>query len=500
LKISRSRPTKEVNSTNTDKPLEDLTIEVTNTCFLECMHCSSESSLSAEQKLSLETIKAVIDDFKELGGKTIEISGGEPLCYNELSQVITYAKRLGLETHLFSCGVFDISQLETCDDRLEKKVRELKELGLDKVFVSLHGSNEEIHNQMARRNSFKLTSRFIKELVKNDLFVGVHFVPVSINFDNIDDLIQYCLNLNVKQIGLLRFVPQGRGKENEDLLRLSKEQTLELVELLSRELENKDSIVRVGSHLDFCFFFKKDRIPGDCTAGISKCLVASSGDVIPCAVFKGLPEFIAGNIKESRLYQIWKTSPVFKRLRNFNPNQMEGTCARCQFLKRCRARCPAQRYYEWTDLYMGPDWYCPKSPKIVICGSYGDLKRFMEVLGQYKYRYGKRNVFPTQQHLRRSKVCIEAHHGGKGETEETLALRSELMKTYFKKIDRADLTVIVNEKMGKEYYGVGTTIELGYAYAKGKKIRFTKEPMNSNTRSFIGINITQFVGKYRIEH
>jgi len=500
LKVLRSRPNKELNSTNTDKPLEDLTIEVTNTCFLECMHCSSESSLSAEQKLSLETIKAVINDFKELGGKTIEISGGEPLCYNELPQVIKYAKKLGLETHLFSCGVFDVSQLETFDDRLKKKVRELKELGLDKVFVSLHGSNDEIHNQMARRNSFKLTSRFIKELVKNDLFVGVHFVPVSINFDNIDDLVQYCLNLHVKQIGLLRFVPQGRGKENEDLLRLSKEQTLELVDLLSRELENKDSIVRVGSHLDFCFFFKKDHIPKECAAGISKCLVASNGDVVPCAVFKGLPDFIAGNIHESRLSQIWRASPIFKRLRDFDPNQMKGACAGCRYLTRCRGRCPAQRYYEWTDLYMGPDWYCCKSPKIVICGSYGDLDRFRDVLEQYKYRYGKQNVFPTRRHLRRSEVCIEAHHGGKGETEETLALRSELMKTYFKKIDQADLIVVVNEKMGKEYYGVGTMIELGYAYAKGKKIRFTTGPMDSNALSLIRTNITQFVGKYCIKH
>lgn len=130
--------------------------------------------------------------------------------------------------------------------------------------------------------------------------------------------------------------------------------------------------------------------------------------------------------------------------------------------------------------------------KVVVCGSYGDMKRFLEVLEQCKQQYGEPNVFPNSEHLKRSKPCIEAHHGRKSETDETIATRSELMRIYFDQIDGADLVVIVNEKKGKEYYGIGTTIELGYAFAKGKRIRFTRRPMESNIVSLLMTSKTQF--------
>lgn len=123
--------------------------------------------------------------------------------------------------------------------------------------------------------------------------------------------------------------------------------------------------------------------------------------------------------------------------------------------------------------------------KIVVCGSYGDMRCFLEVLEYYKQRHGEENVFPNKEHLERSRPCIEAHHGHKGETAETLTTRSRLMETYFEQIDHADLIVIINEKKGEEYYGVGTTVELGYAFAKGKKIHFTRKPTNHNISSLI---------------
>jgi len=123
--------------------------------------------------------------------------------------------------------------------------------------------------------------------------------------------------------------------------------------------------------------------------------------------------------------------------------------------------------------------------KVVVCGTYGDLKRFNDVLKHFRERYGSQNVFPNRRHLDQSRPCIEAHHEGKGETTETLKARSELMRAYFSEIDNADIVVIVNEKKGREYYGVGTTIELGYAFARDKRIQFTMKPTNPNVVSLL---------------
>ena len=123
--------------------------------------------------------------------------------------------------------------------------------------------------------------------------------------------------------------------------------------------------------------------------------------------------------------------------------------------------------------------------KVVVCGSYGDMETFVETLNGCRRKYGSQNVFPDEEHLQRSSPCIEAHHKKKEETEATIEARSRLMKIYFEKIGHADLIVIVNEKNGEEYYGVGTTLELGYAFAKGKIIHFTRKPTNSNILSLV---------------
>jgi nucleoside 2-deoxyribosyltransferase len=61
------------------------------------------------------------------------------------------------------------------------------------------------------------------------------------------------------------------------------------------------------------------------------------------------------------------------------------------------------------------------------------------------------------------------------------------MINYFKQIDEADIVIIKNEKNGEEYCGVGTTLELGYAFAKGKMVLLTKRPTNPNLCVFYEI-------------
>jgi nucleoside 2-deoxyribosyltransferase len=135
--------------------------------------------------------------------------------------------------------------------------------------------------------------------------------------------------------------------------------------------------------------------------------------------------------------------------------------------------------------------------KVVVCGSYGDLEGFLEILRACQEKYGITNVFPNKDHIEKSMQCIFAHHVIQKETENTIATRAKLMESYFINIDTADLVVVRNEKNGNEHYGTGTTIELGYAFARGKKIFFTRQPTNSNVLSLLKSTIKQTGASYR---
>jgi len=129
--------------------------------------------------------------------------------------------------------------------------------------------------------------------------------------------------------------------------------------------------------------------------------------------------------------------------------------------------------------------------KVVICGSYGDLEGFMKVMHAYQEKFGISNVFPSKEHMEKSMPCIFAHHILEKETETTIETRARLMESYFQNIDAADVVVVLNEKNGEEHYGTGTTIELGYAFAKGKKIYFTRQPTDSNILSLLRTSNSQ---------
>lgn len=48
------------------------------------------------------------------------------------------------------------------------------------------------------------------------------------------------------------------------------------------------------------------------------------------------------------------------------------------------------------------------------------------------------------------------------------------MAIYFQQIDDADIVIIINEKNGQEYCGVGTIVELGHTLKKYKLVEKAK--------------------------
>jgi radical SAM protein with 4Fe4S-binding SPASM domain len=292
-------------------------------------------------------VKNVINDFCYLGGKVLELSGGEPLAYKSLYQAIDLASTLGLEIHLFTCGYIPNETLDI--DKLSK---------VNRFYVNLQGPIKTIHDHLARTpGSFDQAINLIKELKKKGKWVGTHFIPLSINIDEIEEYIELARDLQLDNISLLRFVEQGRGKQN--FLSLNFDEISQLFNIIEKYRFCKKLEFKIGCPLDFGFIFKKGRTAISCKSGISRCVVRPNGNVMPCPAFKDTTELIAGNVKEDSLINIWNTSCVFKAFRKINDIKVGGACSSCSFWAICRGRCPAQRLHFYGKLDAGPDPYCP---------------------------------------------------------------------------------------------------------------------------------------------
>ncbi len=103
--------------------------ELTQRCEFNCNPCS-ENILVAHQhdEMRLWEWLIIIESIAEQEGKLI-IAGGDPFLRDDLFDIMSYAKVLGVDVEIATCG------LNLTPERLE----ELKESGVESVIVRLDG-------------------------------------------------------------------------------------------------------------------------------------------------------------------------------------------------------------------------------------------------------------------------------------------------------------------------------------------------------------------------
>src|SRR5689334_15262408 len=74
-------------------------------CNLRCLHCYSSSAPEQHDQLSLADLQRAIEDLRQDGFNVVSISGGEPLLYRELPELLGTARQLGMITSVTSNGM-----------------------------------------------------------------------------------------------------------------------------------------------------------------------------------------------------------------------------------------------------------------------------------------------------------------------------------------------------------------------------------------------------------
>jgi radical SAM protein with 4Fe4S-binding SPASM domain len=311
--------------------------------------------------LPLQQIWKIINEFSDMGGRLLEISGGEPLMHPNLLEIVDYARQKDLNTILYTSGNV-VDNLGRVIPLSMKFAENLRQAGLQKVIFNLQGYFPGTHETITQvKGSFRNVINAIKSAKLLDFWVGVHFVPMKLNYNELKDLHRLCHELEINELGILRFVPQGRGQTYRDLLELSLAQfekfTKELTCLTSR---HNNPTIRVGRPADFRCLYNSSVLKAKCDAGISRCLITPEGKVAPCPAFKQAKKYLMGRVHDESLDDIWSKSS-WEELRQFDYVKLKKPCGSCEHLHECRGGCVAQRVLARGDVYLGPDPMCFKS-------------------------------------------------------------------------------------------------------------------------------------------
>ncbi len=110
-------------------------------CNLNCKHCMADKFQKKGRSLTLTDLRNIAEQADALGWCQFNISGGEPLILKNFDEVLT-----ALMPEKFHIGISTNGYFLTFE-----KAKHLKNIGLDKVMISLDSYDSLLHNQ--NRNS-----------------------------------------------------------------------------------------------------------------------------------------------------------------------------------------------------------------------------------------------------------------------------------------------------------------------------------------------------------
>jgi len=339
----------------------ELSIELTKKCALNCVYCSSEAHISRDEKLDLEKLKETVLNVKNSNWiKTISLSGGDPLLYSDFVNFFTFLRGLKFKIIIYSSGVMldQNSKLIPISQKMLKSIR-ISDIN-PKIHINIQGfDRNSIEAINGKPGSYDCIHQTIANIKRENMFLGANVVPFKTNFQNIEKIYDFCLKNNFDQINFLRFVPQGRGKEGPfdltpaDFYHL--QQTL--VKLFERpETQQQKIKMRIGHPINFLFLLgRKDLYPQEkshcCRGGIDAPLILPDGKVAMCPAWKELKQFTPGNnftpatIYNTNFSSIWnsKEFQLFREFVKTGYKQLNIPCKTCEFLDECKGKCVAQR-------------------------------------------------------------------------------------------------------------------------------------------------------------
>lgn len=305
--------------------LKYLFFEVTNRCNLSCLHCGSSCTTHGGTDIPADYIFRTLKSVErncESGRPMLCITGGEPLLYNELTSVMSYAVK-----HGFQWGMTTNATLIN-----DEKACSLFDAGLISVTVSMDGL-EDSHDWFRNTSgSFAMVQRGLKALLNHapeEARIDVITVVNKRNLSELEEIYRHISDTGIVSWRIVNMEPIGRALQNADLMLTRDEYRKMLDFIMEKHFHSKRIEVNYGcSHYltsqyermvrPYCF---------TCMAGLQVASVACNGNIIACLDIERRPELVQGNIQKDDFWQVWEDSFSFFRS---DRSALNSKCMNCQ--------------------------------------------------------------------------------------------------------------------------------------------------------------------------
>ncbi len=158
-------------------------------CNNMCSFCCVDKNISGEP---IEIIMEKIASFADKGGESLIISGGEPLIFKKIINLISFAKSKGIRNF----GIQTNGRMLYYKDF----VKELRNFGSINFLVSFHFPNRKLYKEYCGSDGFNETVEGIKNLADHKISFSTNTVIMRPNLFHLQENIDLLKDLGTKKM------------------------------------------------------------------------------------------------------------------------------------------------------------------------------------------------------------------------------------------------------------------------------------------------------------
>lgn len=299
--------------------MESLNLELTTECPLNCPQCYC--TLNVGKHLPLEEALFWIEDAHRCGITTLNLSGGETMCYPNLYDVIRAASERHMACNVALSGYrFDQNALSS-----------LISAGVSGIFISLNGSTEEINRKS--RNGYSLSIQALQILKDADYKnTTINWVMQSTNADDFANIVHIAERYHVSRVVVLGIKPDSQNElknfPSRSQMQYVRDFIINYRGNVTLRVESCFSPLLALLGESFLFGNSNTGLYKGCGAGLVALSINVDGLLTPCRHLY-YPE------SWDTMAEYWEKSPVLSKIRLLEEEKSEP-CSSCKFSENCR--------------------------------------------------------------------------------------------------------------------------------------------------------------------
>ena len=319
----------------------NVSLELTLRCNIRCVHCYNFDRGAPREasgaELSMEEIRALLDDLRRAGTLFLSLTGGEAMSHPRFWEILDEAAAREFAVTLLSNGTL-LGEREC--ERLASYPN------LWGTSLSVYGARAATHDAITRSpGSHRRTMDGARRLAALGVTVNLKLVLMKGNAAEAGEMADQADAEGFSCAIDPAITGRYDGTRGSLAERVDKGV---LEQLYSGPLR---SLVKAGKADPTDDEFK-------CNCARGNAAVSCTGEVWPCIA----TPLRAGNIREQRFSEIWKESPVFQRLRGLKVADFK-TCAPGDRKAWCR-RSPGPAYLLTGEYTAVDPWSCAEAEVI----------------------------------------------------------------------------------------------------------------------------------------